>query len=60
MESMAQLLDGKIAAQKILDMVREGIVTSTQFNFRKPGLAVIVVGDRWCMAVVSSCREMLG
>jgi len=45
MESMAQLLDGKIASQKILDMVREGIVTSTQFNFRKPGLAVIVVGD---------------
>lgn len=42
---MAQLLDGKIASQKILDMVREGIVTSTQFNFRKPGLAVIVVGD---------------
>lgn len=42
---MAQLLDGKIASQKILDMVREGIITSTQFNFRKPGLAVIVVGD---------------
>jgi len=42
---MAQLLDGKIASQKILDMVREGIVTSTQFNFRKPGLAVIVVGE---------------
>ena len=42
---MAQLLDGKIAAQKILETVREGIVTSTQYNFRKPGLAVIVVGD---------------
>lgn len=42
---MTQILDGKKVADQILDEVKEGILSSTQFNFRRPGLAFIVIGD---------------